>query len=161
MKQLGETVENYRGAIDGEFAKNKAEVMKRLSEVEGLAEEESRKTNESLAKLRVTGASGAITFQGDVLGEGEIIAQGQQQALINSNGLNGLSIDTKSGDANFNFSLNVKDAEEAAKSDGKGEGKPMAGSGGKPANLGNETRLQLRMSNDANIDALNTCLRDE
>ena len=155
LKRLGQALDNY-GRNDGEFSKNKADVLKRLSDVERLAKDESRKTFEYFSKSNEQAIQqGANSFQLEGLTDGEVIAQGQQRALNEGNG--GIVISTtesKSVDVNFNFGLVIKDAEEVAKSE-KGAAKPNGKSNGNAANNSNETRQQLRGTNDDNLDSLN------
>ena len=50
LKQLGLALDSYQVAGDRDFAKSKAELKQRLSEVERTAQDESRLTNEFFAR---------------------------------------------------------------------------------------------------------------
>ena len=172
LNQLSKALQNYSDSSGGaEFAKNKAEVMKRLSEAEKLAREESQKTNECLSKTNNPAAGQGFNYiQTEGLAEGATIANDQQKAVFDSNGAVEISItDDKWSNGNFNFGLSIRDAEPTAESKKSGESKADLGKDAgqsengksKPSdeiinNSGN--RAQLRMSNGINIDELNTAV---
>ncbi len=160
LKQLEQTLQGYRSGLDAEFSKNRADVLKRLSDVEKLAKDESQKTfdyfrNSNQQQL----AQGKNSIQLDDLSDGESIANEQRRFLNLSNSGDGISIEHKSGDVttNFNFDLNIKDSEDLAES-AKAGGKPMSKALKNPANF--ENRSQLRSTNDANLDVLNKTVTD-
>lgn len=154
-KQLGQALENYRGAMGVEFEKSKADVLKRMSEIDRMAQDESRKTNEYFAKSNQTKpGSASNVYQAEGLAEGEILAQEQRKSLSALNITADTTLkDNSSSMSVFNFELQVKDAEIASKSEKKDSSKE---SGAKNANPTNETRRQFKSFNDVNLDALNS-----
>ena len=108
---------------DGEFARNKADVLKRLSEVEKVAKDESRKTYEYLAKSNSPAVQQGLTIQAEGLAEGNAIAHEQQSAILLGNGAIGVTLDSAATDANFNFGLAIKDTEPPSTAE-KGPAKP-------------------------------------
>ncbi|MEI8019389.1 MAG: hypothetical protein WCH39_14385, partial [Schlesneria sp.] len=166
LNQLSKALQNYSDSSgSAEFAKNKAEIIKRLSEVDKLAREENQKTNEFLAKTNNPAAAQGLNYiQTESLAEGAAIANDQQKAVLDSNGGSGIFIagDTWS-DGNFNFGLGIQDGEpgnpqadrktDAGKSDDSKSSKPSNDAGNKKGN-----RAQLQMSNGINIDELNTAV---
>ncbi len=161
LNQLSKALQNYSDGSGGaEFAKNKAEIIKRLSDVEKLARDESQKTNEFLAKSNNPAAAQSLNYiQTDSLEEGAAIANDQQKAVLDSNSASGISIagDARS-DGNFNFGLGIQDSEpDNSQADRKKDAVKFYDS--KSSNeAGNNrgNRAQLRMSNGINIDELNT-----
>ncbi len=170
LNQLSKALQIYSDSSSGaEFAKNKAEVMKRLSEVERLAREESQKTNEYLSKTNNPAATQGLNYiQTEGLAEGAAIVNDQQLAVFNSNGGQLISIaDDSLSDGNFNFGLGIQDGEPVAESKKEGRSQTSGrkdsladnSKSSKPSNeAGNNkgNRAQLRMSNGINIDELNT-----
>ena len=170
LNELSKALDNFSDSSGGaEFAKNKAEVMKRLSEVEKLAREESQKTNEYLSKANNPAAAQGLNYiQVEGLSEGAAIVNDQQLAVFNSNNptVFSKSNDTLS-DGSFNFGLGIQDAEpvtgskkeDNSKSDlAKDAGQSENGKPKQWNEIGNNkgNRAQLRMSNGINIDELNT-----
>ena len=162
LKQLSTALERYddRGG-DAEFAKNKAEVMKRLSEVEKLATEERKKTVDFLTRTNSPAAQqGLNDYQTDGLTEGIAIAIEQQSAIITSNTFSAAT-QTQDFDNAFNFSLAVQDGESApsAKPDDMKQNAKKFDS--KPSGngiTGNSSRAQLRDANGINLDELNAAV---
>ena len=171
LNQLSKALQNYSDSSGGaEFAKNKAEVIKRLSEVENLAREETQKTNEYLSKTNNPATAQGLNYiQADGLAEGAAIVNDQQLAVFNSNNPTVFSkADDTLSDGNFNFGLGIQDGEPVAESKKESNSQTSGrkdlsladdSKSSKPSNeAGNNkgNRAQLRMSNGLNIDELNT-----
>jgi hypothetical protein len=154
LRQLKNYLGNYRSQLpDAEFAKNKEDVLKRLSEVEKIANDESRKTVEFLSRSNDLAVQQGLTFQAEGLAEGVAIANDQKDAFIAANGAAVIVNDgNQSPEANFNFSLLAQDATKAdAKLQKPGQSDSSKKSGGDFS--GN--RAQLQNSNSVNLDSLN------
>ena len=164
LKELGKALNSYRaGSGDATFSKNKAEVMRRLAEVERIANEENLKTNNYFANSASQGPQqGVNSLQAEGLAEGAAIAIGQQNAFNVSNGITnsgpgpggGITLEDSInfGLSSLSASSSVSSPVDAAKPGGAPSSKK---SSGESPNL-NTSRSQLRMSNDANIDQLNS-----
>ena len=166
LKELGKALNNYRGRSgDATFSKNKAEVMRRLAEVERIANEEKQKTNSYFANSAIQGPQqGVNSLQAEGLAEGAAIAIGQQNAFNLSNGTavianSGQGPGGKTLEDSINFGLSSLSASSSVSSP-KDAAKPAVDpSSGKQSGEGpnlNTSRSQLRQSNDANIDQLNS-----
>jgi hypothetical protein len=164
LKQLGTALGRYDRVTDAEFGKNKVEILRRLSEVEKLSQDESRKTVEFFSKsMNANGQQGVVTFQTDGLSEGAAIASEQQNSVLTTN-ITPNTFTATPAEANFNFGLVIKDAEEASGS-GKADGKP--GGPPKPSQAAAKSnpmvanpkasggRAKLQSSNDDNLGELN------
>ena len=170
LNELSKALQNYNDSSgSADFAKNKAQVIKRLSEVEKLAREESQKTNEYLSKTNNPAVAQGLNFiQTEGLVEGTAIVNDQQKAVFDSNGGTGIFIaDDLLSDGNFNFGLGIQNGESVSESRKEGNSKTDQGKDAgqaengqpKPSNeSGNNkaNRAKLRMSNGINIDELNT-----
>ena len=97
---LSGALDQYDGTNDGEFAGGiKAESKKRLAEIQKKAADETTRTEQLFAKSRIQSSqmgTNFSSFQAEGLSEGEIVAQGQQRTLIESNGGNGILINPES-----------------------------------------------------------------
>lgn len=148
LKQLGVVLSDYdyRGADQAEFNKNKQDVLKRLSDIEkktGLNQAADDRKKDNLL--------------GDEALVNQEIAENQKRLLITGNrddGLNASKSDMK-GDVKFNFDLSLQQVESGKQV--REEELARKKSEGKPALQG---RASLRMSNDVNVEALNTIVTD-
>ena len=163
LKELGKALNSYRaGSGDAKFSRNKEEVMRRLAEVERIANEENLKTNNYFANSASQGPQqGVNSLQAEGLAEGAAIAIGQQNAFNLSNGItnSGQVPGGKTLEDGINFGLSslsasspVLSPKDATKPGGAPSSKKSSGESPNP----NTSRSQLRMSNDANIDQLNS-----
>lgn len=153
LQQIEAALGRYNDSSSSDFARNKADIMKRLSEVKALAAQENQKSAEYFTKLKNPAQQQNAEAFLQQLSEGELIANDQQQRIEI---LNNPSAEAKvtETDGNFNFGLAAKDADmapgktEAKPSDAKASGK--AGSGDS-----NASRAMLQNYNGINLDALN------
>ena len=153
LKQVEQKLGSYAGSGLGDFSKNRADVLKRVSEAERMAQQENQKTNEYFAKA-LQAKPGNSLIQSEGLADGEALAEEQRRSLTTSNNVaDGLAIlqDNSSSMSEFNFQLQSKEREISAESKSS-----KSESGQKTANPSNETRQQLRSSNSVNLDDLNS-----
>ena len=182
LKQLGTVVRSFSGASNPEFDQQKAQVLKRLDELQQKVQVDEGRQSAVVINKRsgkgvddmVSGSdvSGSqINVNGNGIDSFEALAQNRDnnKQLILSNTLSGVSSSSLWSDGsslNFNFGLQNQELAEQ-KSDAKDGGKPSEEkpSDSKPAtgkaaakgsNL--EQRQNLRFNNDANLGDLNTVI---
>ncbi|WP_010583396.1 hypothetical protein [Schlesneria paludicola] len=145
LKQLEYSLNQYQYSSDEAFRKEKAEIMKRMSEIRRLASE-----NEHLEESRRRGtpetAQGTVRLQG--LSEGDLIANEQRNSLITSNGI-AVQVEPSQTDFTFQRSDTLTLSARSTKS-AKGPLTPST------QESKNDNRARLRSLNDSNIDSLNT-----
>ena len=182
LKQLGTVVRSFSGASNPEFDQQKAQVLKRLDELQQKVQVDEGRQSAVVINKRsgkgvddmVSGSdvSGSqINVNGNGIDSFEALAQNRDnnKQLILSNTLSGVSSSSLWSDGsslNFNFGLQNQELAEQkgdAKDGGKpseekpSDSKPVAGkAAAKGSNL--EQRQNLRFNNDANLGDLNTVI---
>ncbi len=154
LRKLNQELDNYDLAGDKEFSKNKSDVMKRLTELEKRA-----KKDESLAAgaenpQQNPALPSQYFLSDDTVSKGLVIAKDQQRTLFESNGITERNFD-RSSDVPFNFNLESQGKSDppASKPSEEMPKTELAAKGNRATNL---NRSQLRISNEFNVDQLNT-----
>ncbi|WP_397568518.1 hypothetical protein [Schlesneria sp. T3-172] len=157
LKVLGRALSSYTDTEgDSSFSRNKADVLKRLSEIDRLATEEAKKTDAYFTAAANSGLQkGGNSFQAEGLAEGVAIANGQQNALILSNTISGHGDGSQLGDDRISFGLSVKGESVADSKSLEASQKSSAGHPVQGVEAG-DLRSRLRMSNEANITELHS-----
>ena len=155
LKRLGQDLEKAGNTGDAQFASKKADVLRKLSELEKLAEDDSQKST-VLSRDRSSVLSGERkpAFQSTGIDEGQSIARDQQSVFFTNNSNNGLAVETQTADSQFRFNLELKDESEGLSLNSTND-KSKVNRRGKAAIQGIETRQQLQISNTATINELN------